>query len=804
MSASLNFFTASRQRLPRARRRPRTGMHTATRLTSVAGSPLMAEPLERRALLAVTAVINGGDLEIAYNVAGDLAAEISSDGTNYTVSGTGLAATQFPIGAGGVTGRIVVTDNASLAGQAFTVNAGTALANPLQVNADVEATTLTGGITTTVAGDVLIGSPAILLANDISTAATNSKVTLSGAVALAANVAISGGSGAVTLESTVNGGHGLTVNSTGNTTFSGTVGGVTPLASLQTDAGGETIVVDGRTVRTSGDQTYGDPFRAVDTAALPRTIVLEAATLRASSSFSVFGQSIRIDGNAVFGSHPGSPLPDPSSLPIDPVIVGSPLDEIGRDLTVTGTVIVNSNRFTATGFAAFEQAVTLGSDLRMQLEGGVFSSTISGPGRTLFVAATKPSAIVFDGDVGTAAAPLGPVTVFSVIANIVINAPMHSADSVVLQTLAQIATPTGGFIGGNAANEIHAPEVALIAFGDIGGPAPIAVEAGRVSAFSFDGDIQLRGIGDIVVGDLGLDAGGAIDLEASGRIIVPAGPRQVRIIADDGVTADQRIRWEISETTGSGAGSLGDALAKANVAGAPGIIEIGGGTLVYTLDRQLPPITTDLIIDGGGTVTVAGNGSVANGFSFAAGSAGSELRGIAVRGFRNFGIRLDNAAGVTVSDMTVTSLNTRDSMGLYATGNLAGTTIESSLFTGGLRGALLVNARNLAFGAIGRGNTFVNNRPVPGSQYSGTGIRAQGNLAGTVVAGNTFNWNNYGFAFINARNLRLENNLFTRNRIAAIFVEGNNTGSSMAGNTFGQGAQRNASIFRRIPGARGI
>ena len=93
---------------------------------------------------------------------------------------------------------------------------------------------------------------------------------------------------------------------------------------------------------------------------------------------------------------------------------------------------------------------------------------------------------------------------------------------------------------------------------------------------------------------------------------------------------------------------------------------------------------------------------------------------------------------------------------------------------------------------------------MPGSQYSGTGIRAQGNLAGTVVAGNTFNWNNYGFAFINARNLRLENNLFTRNRIAAIFVEGNNTGSSLAGNTFGQGAQRNARIFRRITGARGI
>ncbi|MFM7042379.1 MAG: hypothetical protein ACKO35_09355, partial [Planctomycetaceae bacterium] len=71
-------------------------------------SPLAAERLEGRALLAVTASIVGGDLRIASTAPGDVLAEIASDGTNYTVSGTGLPATQFPIAS--VTGRISVDD----------------------------------------------------------------------------------------------------------------------------------------------------------------------------------------------------------------------------------------------------------------------------------------------------------------------------------------------------------------------------------------------------------------------------------------------------------------------------------------------------------------------------------------------------------------------------------------------------------------------------------------------------------------------------------------------------------------------
>lgn len=109
-------FPASRtaqnaSRIP-GRRRPKPNsriMGVAARALSLA-----AEPLEPRAMLAVTASIVGGDLVIAYNAADDSVANISSDGTNYTVSGTGFAAKTFKIS--DVTGVISVADKAAVLG----------------------------------------------------------------------------------------------------------------------------------------------------------------------------------------------------------------------------------------------------------------------------------------------------------------------------------------------------------------------------------------------------------------------------------------------------------------------------------------------------------------------------------------------------------------------------------------------------------------------------------------------------------------------------------------------------------------
>ena len=87
--------------------------------------------------------------------------------------------------------------------------------------------------------------------------------------------ALSGGSGAVTFSSTLDGGQALTVNSTGATTFGGAIGGTTPLTSLTTNAGG-TTVINGGAITTTGNQTFSD---AVTIGATPTTLNAGTGTI---------------------------------------------------------------------------------------------------------------------------------------------------------------------------------------------------------------------------------------------------------------------------------------------------------------------------------------------------------------------------------------------------------------------------------------------------------------------------------------------------------------------------------------------
>jgi parallel beta-helix repeat protein len=167
---------------------------------------------------------------------------------------------------------------------------------------------------------------------------------------------------------------------------------------------------------------------------------------------------------------------------------------------------------------------------------------------------------------------------------------------------------------------------------------------------------------------------------------------------------------------------------------------------------------------------------------------------VTLSNFTGFGVQLVAARNVLVDSIVVQSLNTSTSMGLSASGDLTGTEIVGSTFSGGLRGALLDGARNLIFGRLGAGkaNVLSGNLAAPRQpKFAGTGIRAQGDCSGTVVEGNTFTGNNYGFAFIGARNLALRNNTFTRNSIAGIYIEADSSGSTQTGNTFGSGSERN-------------
>ena len=310
-------------------------------------------------------------------------------------------------------------------------------------------------------------------------------------------------------------------------------------------------------------------------------------------------------------------------------------------------------------------------------------------------------------------------------------------------------------------------------------------------------------------------------------------------------------------TADSGVGSLRQVITNANATGVEGVAVFTTKSAVFTPATPLPTIATKFTLDGTSqSIVLDGGSKVATGLLLTASSAGSTVRGLSVRNFTGTGIVLDSSAGTTVTGCviqangnglsatgdlvgatvvgntftrnrlygiqltaarglwvdgnTVTGVNTAASMGLYATGNLAGTRVTGNTFTAGLRGALLDGARNLAFGEAGRGNSLLNNRAAPGTAFAGTGIRAQGNLVGTTIRGNTLAGNHYGMAFINAQNLLFggrrvgERNVINNSSIAAIFVEGNNAGSAQVGTVLGAGKKANVKPVQRVKGAKGL
>jgi len=688
-----------------------------------------------------------------------------------------------------------------------------------------------GGTTRIDGGGVTTATPTVTLA---AAGAGASTVVSSGqfygdAVVLGAKAVLQAGGGltaavaidadGITFAGTVDGAHALVVNTAGTTTFGGVVGGTTALASLATDAGGTTRVTTA-TVKTAGTQTYGDAVSfeeppapagvsATSLPPIPPETLMAGSTVSLRQGLTAAGRSLRIDGDAVLGDQPGASLPttDPASF-IDPVIGLNGLRVTGS--TTINTNVVFSGVTAPTNPISFQGAVTLASNVLIGGASVVFQSSVSGPARSLAVTAVAfgtPSSVVFDGDVGTALAPLGPIAVTCPGGAVTINAVIHSTGPVVVQ---------GSTIDGDADHAIRTQggTISLAAAAGIGGTTPIAIEAASVTATTAAGDLRLRGIGDLVVGTPGLSAGGVVSLDASGAIRVPTGGT----IAGGDVVTTKAIHWSVLGTADSGAGSLRQVLTNLNAVGdcnpsgtdavivvdvmQPAVVQpavVPTPPTVFQLATQLPDIGAAVTIDGAaGGLVLDGGRTVSSGLVFREAAAGSVLRGVTLRNFTGYGVQLVGARSVVVDTIVVQSLNTSTSMGLYATGDLAGTQVLGSTFSGGLRGALLDQARNLAFGLVGRGNTLANNRAAPRQPtFAGTGIRAQGDCAGTVVSGNLFTQNNFGFAFIAARNLALTGNSFTRNSSAGIFIEGNSAGSTQSGNTFGSRGDRNKTNLLR-------
>jgi hypothetical protein len=652
----------------------------------------------------------------------------------------------------------------------------------------------TGSLAVADAGEMMVGS--IVASKTSGTAVELSaptRLTLTGpvttsggaarfndAVTLAADTTVTTGAGAATFAAAVDGPFRLVVAATGDTTFAAAVGAKDPLAHLETDAAGRTLL-DGGAVTTVGSasQHYRDAvvlgINTVLTANGGGAITF-GGTVDGATGTSRSLDIINTSGTTTFGGAVGNT---------------TPLASLSTD--TLGTSVLAGGLIRTTGGQTWRDATVLvGVDtvLRSDSAGiaATADTTFSSIGRTVaFVAATG---------VGSLAVPI------------------------------RVAAPT-------------------------------AVTA----TLSGSGGIFLTGVGDLLINAGGLSAPtGTIALDASGLIRVPDGGRiAAGPVPGLGVTTTKPIHWSVTRVANAGFGSLRQAINNANTTGVEGRVLLDGpalpaGTVRIAVGSALPVVATRLTIDTttGRRLELDGVGTVPTGLSFGARSTGSLIAGVTLVNFRDNGIVLDAspgvtirgcviqangngirasgnqtgsqivgntrlnanraygihlyaATGLTIDGNTVTGLNTLASMGLYATGTLTNTVVVNTTFSGGLRGALLQNARGLVFGRLGQGNTLSDNVSVRSQpNFAGTGIRAEGDMTGTTVTGNMFARNNYGFGFVGARGLRLIGNIFVRNTIAAINVDGDNTGSSQTTNTFGTGANANKANIVRAKGSRGI
>ncbi len=195
---------------------------------------------------------------VAISAAGSLAlGNVKVDSLDATAGSIYLPAVIRSAGAQRYNGAVVLGRDTALSSSLGTIRFNGVIdgAHALSVTAGGEVSFggAVGGSTALTSLDVA-GASGISLPSNVTTTGMQrygGPVNLWGATSLGSQSA-----GAIDFSSTINGAHGLTVNTAGTTTFAGAIGGTTALASLTTDAAGSTRL--GGNVRTTGSQTYGD------------------------------------------------------------------------------------------------------------------------------------------------------------------------------------------------------------------------------------------------------------------------------------------------------------------------------------------------------------------------------------------------------------------------------------------------------------------------------------------------------------------------------------------------------------------
>ncbi len=396
---------------------------------------------------------------VVFNVAGSTSAAPSVTTTGFQTyhdaatlrADTVLAST----GGGTLTFASTVDSDATATPRALTLNTAGNETFDGQVGSSVPLASLT---TDDPAANISGGHTIFNVATGTPSVTTTGFQTYHDAVVLQAGTTLtSTGGGALTFVSTVDGPASLTTDTAGQTTFQGAVGGGTPLAGLTTQGGGA-VAIDGRTVTTTGLQTYGGVTTLGADTVLTSTAanggVTFMTTLDSDALATPRALTINAVGNETFNGRVGSSAPLASLTTDDPaanVSGGSVVFNIGG--STPGTPGVRT-----TGAQTYHDAALLQTDTVLASTGGgtlTFASTVDGPfALTLNTSGNE----VFGGTVG-GTTPLASLTTDANSAGgqVIFGLPGASAaltvtttgaqtynDAVLLQTGTTLTSNNGG------------------------------------------------------------------------------------------------------------------------------------------------------------------------------------------------------------------------------------------------------------------------------------------------------------------------------------------------------------------------
>lgn len=761
--------------------------------------------------MAVDVTLSGTELRIAFD-------DTSDDSLTLSINATGFQTTGSNITSGvGTVARLVVTDIGRANTSHFTLqeatqvlSGGVSIGVSSESNVRIADVTITAPVTTG-DGDIQIYSDAGTLSANLS---SNNRVgffavSSLGGLSLQADVTVQ--AGASTSLENVNGPGSLTVSGPGTFDVSGGLGLSTPLASLHVDNDVTTRLF--APITTAGPQTFGGPVQG-----------------NSFSNITLTGSSGTFDSTFTAFAFKGSPQTDLVLTYAAPTIIDNSFVGL-RNLTSHGPVELNGT-ITTLGGQNYAAAATLSADATLIAAGGIDfgghvdgarmlnlqstgNITFSGPlgsetplqGLNLASAAavTALSSLTINGTGGSSAG----LTIASDVNNVNIAQPGSSITSANLSGLLLAGGSTGSTLGGftitdsgrhgieaaggsyvdttvgnssvttSAGDGFHATNASGLTgtFLHSAGNSKAGVRvAGSSSGVTISSSIVgLTGAGNVAQPNLGQ---GVIVSSATGTSIentTISGNRLYGVVLNEGantsVVSNNRIGTGTDGTTPIGNGQSG-------------IFVLDGATetsIIGNTIRSNNGMAGIQVVAGVGSTVIGGTGSSANllvgnglfGMTVS-GTTAARVLGNLITGHTTDNLYLNNAKMLAVGSSNAGEGNSFSGTdyGLYAGGDLTGTTIENNSFSQHtLAGVVLNGASNL---------TFVNNTL---DDNGVAGLYATGDLTSTAIRGNTISNHTVGVAVENGSNLSIGSdvgttindpaaNLITKNTNEGIVVSG--------------------------------